>query len=149
MSLTIHLFHLQRALFQIVGLTLPILSRPLLLSAHPLITRVVGALETHICRRSWSSKYCDEVSEDVVLAERTMTIFGEEFMRVEIFPGRLSTSHEENVVATQTGRIRKYEDGVDEHGKCASQRPVVTNSGPERRVVLIHPDQYMCERCCQ
>lgn len=112
-----HILHLQRR--PPSTLHLPLQRRtplPLPLT-KPLIALLIPILKPQISRRSWPAQNNQPVLNNIPLSKRSMPVFLQEFMRVEVFPRRLSSAHEEEVVSHQRCRIRGCESAVDHHGE--------------------------------
>jgi hypothetical protein len=104
-SRALDLAHLHVALlFKLLGL-LRLLGHSRSALAEALVTFLVTVSETHICRRARPREDTGPVCEDRVLAERSVAIFLLKLVTVEIFSGRLTPAHEEEMVTPKTHRI--------------------------------------------
>jgi hypothetical protein len=91
-------------LLRLLGL-LWLLGHPRPALAEALVTFLVSVSETHICRRARPREDTGPVCEDRVLAEWSVAIFLLELVTVQIFSGRLTPAHEEEMVTPKTHRI--------------------------------------------
>ena len=80
-------------------------------------------LELHVCWGSWSADNSDPVFEKTLLTERSMSVFLKEFVGVEVFPGRFSAGHKEQVIPEKTCGVHEDQDRVDE--QCERYTPFV------------------------
>lgn len=77
----------------------------------------VFLLEAVIRWWSWSAQYHHPVFKGATLSKGSVTVFLDELVRVQVFPSRFATSHEEEMINHQCHRVRKDKDSINEHGK--------------------------------
>jgi hypothetical protein len=120
-----------------------LLLRPLHLGrGKSAITLLVLALKHKVRRRLGLVDHGDEVLERVEEIERAVAVRLGELAARKIFPRRLATAHEEDVVHGQGDGVAAGQDGKDSRGQRAAVLPVGQGVA-KRHVVLVGKDEYL------
>lgn len=115
--------------------------------AQSLITLAILTLELHVRRWPRPTEHIDEVPEVIALIKRSVTVFLQELVRIEVLACGLASCHQEDMVAPETSWVREDQDAVNHHRKCSLSSPVTLYCIRESCIISIHPDEEVGKRC--
>lgn len=108
----------------------------------PLISIFILAFESHVCWWSWPQEHYRPIFEYIAMGERTVTIFLEKLVGVEVFSCRFAPGNKEKVISHQSRRICRAKNTVDHHGEWYTE---MAYRRPKGNVLSIHINQDLCE----
>ena len=74
-------------------------------------------LEMKICWSSRSDQYGRPILDEIAVSKRSVSIFLEELVGIEVLSRCLASRGEEQMVTPEASRIWCYEESIDKHGK--------------------------------
>lgn len=111
-----HMLHFNASLsLEIRGAIFPFLW------AQSLVTRFVWLLEFHIRRWARPEENRYPVPDNIALSKRTVSIWLDEFVRIQVFARRLATANQEKMVYPKGSRVGSGQRSVDHHSPGHSQ----------------------------